>query len=95
MDFMGQKLSENLSTLLLWTGGILSFLLGFYLKDFEVMFKLFASCVAFTLALVVPDWPFYNRHPVQWCTVPRVETDGGRPSTPTSEGESEAQKRRR
>lgn len=75
MDFVGQKLAENISTVILWFGAILAFLLGYYFSNFSLMVKIFGLFLILALLVVVPDWPFYNRNPITWCTTLRGEED--------------------
>lgn len=73
MDFVGQKLADMLSNVLLWMGAIVAFVVGFGLQNFEAMIATFGAAVAVVMLVVVPDWPFYNKHPIQWCTSSRVD----------------------
>lgn len=66
MDFEGQKLADRLSTFLLWIGGVIAFVVGFYLQNIDISVITFGGFVVLTLAITLPDWPFYNKHPIQW-----------------------------
>ncbi|KAI0603239.1 microsomal signal peptidase 12kDa subunit [Biscogniauxia sp. FL1348] len=69
IDFEGQKLAEILATALLSIAGAISFLVGFFLQDIALALKIGLGGTALTFLLVVPPWPFFNRHPVQWLPV--------------------------
>jgi len=73
IDFEGQRLAEWLATALLATVGVLSFLVGFFLQDIKLALYIGLAGTAFTLLVVVPPWPFFNRHPVKWLPVGGTE----------------------
>lgn len=66
MDFQGQKLSEQISMVLLVLTGIVSFLYGFVNADFSLFIKFFLAGTAITCGITVPDWPWFNRLHLQW-----------------------------
>ncbi|KAI1000051.1 hypothetical protein K3495_g8148 [Podosphaera aphanis] len=66
IDFKGQKLAELLATILLSTAGALSFVVGFILQDIVGALYIGLGVTGLTFFLVVPPWPFYRRHPVNW-----------------------------
>ena len=85
IDFEGQKLAEFLGTALLATVGVrafpdppisflttiqaISFLVGFFLQDIKLALFIGLGGTAFSFLLVVPPWPFFNRHRVKWLPV--------------------------
>ncbi|KAI2612275.1 SPC12-domain-containing protein [Hypoxylon fragiforme] len=69
IDFEGQKLSEILATAVLLIVGGISFLVGFLLQDIALALKIGLGGTALTFLVVVPPWPFYNKHPVKWLPV--------------------------
>lgn len=66
MDFQGQKLAELWLTRLLSVFGAVGFLVGYLFSDFALMVYINLAGLALTLLLVVPDWPLFNKHPLQW-----------------------------
>lgn len=66
MDFKGQKLSELISVIVISLFAAAGFLLGYWRQDFALAMKVFAGGVLVAGALAVPDWPYFNRHPLQW-----------------------------
>ncbi|KAF7717837.1 Signal peptidase complex subunit [Penicillium ucsense] len=66
IDFHGQRLAEQLSTFLLVLSGITSFLTGYIYKDIHLTLWTGLAGTLFTALVVVPPWPFYNRHPEKW-----------------------------
>ncbi|KAI1183325.1 microsomal signal peptidase 12 kDa subunit-domain-containing protein [Nemania serpens] len=69
IDFEGQKLAETLATVLLSVVGAISFLVGFFLQDIALALKIGLGGTAMTFLVVVPPWPFFKQHPVQWLPV--------------------------
>jgi len=69
IDFEGQKFSELLSTAILAIVGGVAFIVGFILQDIKLALYIGLGGTFFTFALVVPPWPMYNKHPVQWLPV--------------------------
>ncbi|KAI0166223.1 SPC12-domain-containing protein [Xylariaceae sp. FL1272] len=69
IDFEGQKLADQLATILLSIVGAVSFLVGFILQDIALALKIGLAGTALTFLLIVPPWPFFNRNPVQWLPV--------------------------
>ncbi|KAI0071362.1 microsomal signal peptidase [Panus rudis PR-1116 ss-1] len=72
IDFEGQKKVERISRSTLVTATVLSFLIGFILQSLRVTFAIFGISAIALLIVVVPPWPAYNRHPIQWLT-PKVK----------------------
>lgn len=66
MDFVGQKLAENICVVLVLLGAAVSFGIGYTKADFSLMIQIFGGFVAVAFLLVGPDWPFYNLNPVKW-----------------------------
>jgi signal peptidase complex subunit 1 len=66
MDFEGQKLAEQWLMKLLIAFAALGFLGGYLTANFALMAYINAAGLAITCLLVVPDWPFFKRHPLNW-----------------------------
>ncbi|RYP73070.1 hypothetical protein DL769_004307 [Monosporascus sp. CRB-8-3] len=69
IDFEGQKLAEILATVALSAVGVASFIIGFILQDIALALKIGLGGTGLTFLLVVPPWPFFNRHKVDWLPV--------------------------
>ncbi|KAK6075381.1 microsomal signal peptidase 12kDa subunit [Seiridium cupressi] len=69
IDFEGQKLAELLATVLLASVGVVSFLVGFFLQNITLALKVGLAGTALTFLVVVPPWPFFNKHPVKWLPI--------------------------
>ncbi|KAI0013956.1 SPC12-domain-containing protein [Xylariaceae sp. FL0662B] len=79
IDFEGQKLAELLATAVLTIVGVVSFLVGFFLQDIALALKIGLGGTALTFLLVVPPWPFFNKHPLKWLPV------GGEPAVTSAQ----------
>ena len=66
MDFKGQQLAEQVCYLLILTSGGVGFCCGFLLQSFRVMMQIYTAGILVALLATVPDWPWYNRHPLKW-----------------------------
>jgi signal peptidase complex subunit 1 len=66
MDFEGQRAAERLQTHMLFYFAAAAFLLGYLTGNFQLMVLLYAAGGVLALVLVVPDWPMFNKHPLQW-----------------------------
>jgi len=73
IDFEGQKLAEWLATALLAIVGGIAFIVGFFLQDIKLALYIGLGGTALTFLLIVPPWPFFNRHPVKWLPVAGTE----------------------
>ncbi|KAI1844635.1 hypothetical protein JX266_009091 [Neoarthrinium moseri] len=77
IDFEGQKLAEILTTVLLSVVGAIAFFVGFFLQDIALALKVGLAGTALTFLVIVPPWPFFNRHPVKWLPVGGGRAAGG------------------
>ncbi|XP_030946752.1 probable signal peptidase complex subunit 1 [Quercus lobata] len=66
MDWQGQKLAEQLMQILLLAFAAVSFGTGYALGSFQMMMLIYAGGVFLTTLVTVPNWPFFNRHPLKW-----------------------------
>lgn len=66
MDWQGQKLTELLMQYMLFGSALLGFLLGYFFESYRLMMWFNLVGVVLTFIITVPDWWFFNRHPVQW-----------------------------
>ncbi|KAJ4304453.1 hypothetical protein N0V88_002066 [Collariella sp. IMI 366227] len=69
IDFEGQKLAELLVNVALTLVGAVAFLVGYFLQDIKLAVYIGLAGTAAAFVLVVPPWPFFNRHPVKWLPV--------------------------
>ncbi|KAJ9709833.1 hypothetical protein PVL29_001349 [Vitis rotundifolia] len=73
MDWQGQKLAEQLMQTLLLAFAVVAFVAGYWLGSFQMMLLIYAGGVALTTLITVPNWPFFNRHPLKWLDPSEVD----------------------
>ncbi|KAL3458014.1 putative microsomal signal peptidase subunit SPC12 [Aspergillus heterothallicus] len=66
IDFQGQQLTEILSTALLILSGAVAFLVGYIFQDLHLTLWTGLAGTVLTGLVVIPPWPFYNKHPEMW-----------------------------
>ncbi|KAI3817464.1 hypothetical protein L1987_11255 [Smallanthus sonchifolius] len=66
MDWQGQKVAEQLMQIMLVVFAIAAFITGYILGSFELMIYVYAGGVVLTILTTIPNWPFFNRHPLKW-----------------------------
>lgn len=84
MDYKGQAAAELLMYRMLVFFAAVGFLAGYATGSFALMVQLNAGGVLLTLAAVVPDWPWFNRHPLNW--LPPLNPDDGKGGGEEEEG---------
>ncbi|KAL6526642.1 hypothetical protein OROGR_015732 [Orobanche gracilis] len=73
MDWQGQKLAEQMMQLMLVFFAIAAFITGYVLGSFQTMLLIYAAGVVLTSLTTIPDWPFFNRHPLHWVDPSEIE----------------------
>ncbi|KAK4762429.1 hypothetical protein SAY86_008197 [Trapa natans] len=66
MDRQGQKLSEQLMQIMLLAFAVGAFATGYVIGSFQMMMLIYAGGVVLVTLITVPNWPFYNCHPLNW-----------------------------
>ncbi|XP_050375175.1 signal peptidase complex subunit 1 [Argentina anserina] len=66
MDWQGQKLAEHLMQFMLLFFAVVGFLIGYVMGSFQLMMQVYAGGVVLTTLVTVPNWPWFNRHPLKW-----------------------------
>ncbi|KAL5995386.1 hypothetical protein ACLOJK_025445 [Asimina triloba] len=66
MDWQGQKLSELLMQVMLVAFSLVAFVVGYTIGSFQMMLLIYAGGVTLTTLVTVPNWPFFNHHPLNW-----------------------------
>ncbi|KAF2170901.1 hypothetical protein M409DRAFT_63931 [Zasmidium cellare ATCC 36951] len=63
IDFEGQRLAEYITYGLLSVAGAIAFLVGFATQNIYQTLYIGLGGTALTFLIVVPPWPFFNKHP--------------------------------
>ncbi|XP_051121916.1 signal peptidase complex subunit 1-like [Andrographis paniculata] len=66
MDWKGQKMAEQLMQLMLVSFAAAAFVTGYVLGSFQMMLLIYAAGVVLTSLITIPNWSFFNRHPLNW-----------------------------
>ncbi|KAF6135182.1 hypothetical protein GIB67_035253 [Kingdonia uniflora] len=45
---------------------VVSFIVGYVIGSFRMMMLIYADGVVLTTLITVPNWPFFNRNPLNW-----------------------------
>ena len=69
-DFKGQYYCERTFQILVLIFGLIGFVVGYFLQDFRVTFYWLATGGSISAVICLPDWPWWNRHPLKWLEVP-------------------------
>ncbi|XP_061340374.1 uncharacterized protein LOC133286889 isoform X2 [Gastrolobium bilobum] len=83
MDWQGQKLAEQLMQIMLLAFAMTAFATGYVMASFQIMILVYAGGVILTTLVTVPNWPFFNRHPLNWLDPSEVEKHP-KPQPPSS-----------
>ncbi|KAK7319051.1 hypothetical protein RJT34_03763 [Clitoria ternatea] len=73
MDWQGQKVAELLMQIMLLSFAVIAFASGYVMASFQLMILMYAGGVVLTTLIIVPNWPFFNRHPLKWLDPSEVE----------------------
>eukprot|EP01068_Selenidium_serpulae_P012222 Selendium_serpulae@DN5787_c0_g1_i1.p1 len=80
--FHGQNLAYKLMTIVLWTSGIVGFIVGFIVQRFVVTFYFIATGAVIATILTVPSWPMFQRHGITW-REPQFTAEAEQDASPT------------
>ncbi|TYI43687.1 hypothetical protein ES332_A01G186100v1 [Gossypium tomentosum] len=73
MDWQGKKLAEQIMQVMLLVFAVVSFGAGYVLGSFQMMMLVYAGGVTLTALITIPNWPFFNRHPLKWLDLSEAE----------------------
>ena len=65
-DYKGQMWSEYIYYFLTIFFGAVAWIVGYVQEDFNYTVYGWSVGLVLSLLLCIPDWPFFNRNPVQW-----------------------------
>ncbi|KNA24674.1 hypothetical protein SOVF_013600 [Spinacia oleracea] len=66
MDWQGQKVAEQWMQIFLLVSAAVAFVTGYVIGSFQLMVLIYAGGVVLTALIIIPNWPWYNRHPLNW-----------------------------
>lgn len=69
--------------IMLLSFAVVAFVTGYALGSFQTMLLTYAGGVVLTTLITVPNWPFYNRHPLNWLDPSEAEKHS-KPQPPPS-----------
>jgi signal peptidase complex subunit 1 len=52
---------------------IISFVVGYVLENFPLTCQVFLAFMVIITLVSVPDWPFWNKNPVNWSVDPSIK----------------------
>ncbi|KAG5093302.1 hypothetical protein JHK84_048890 [Glycine max] len=73
MDWLGQKIAEQLMQIMLLAFTVIAFATGYLMASFQMMILIYAGGVVLTTLVTVPNWPFFNHHPLKWLDPSELE----------------------
>lgn len=59
-------MAEQWMQILLLVSAVVAFVTGYVLGSFRLMVLIYAGGVVLTSLIIVPNWPWFNRHPLNW-----------------------------
>ncbi|KAJ1452516.1 signal peptidase 12 kDa subunit, partial [Pelagophyceae sp. CCMP2097] len=65
-DYKGQQLAEMLYMTIIVIIGCMAWVYVYPRRSFKLTFYGWAFGLVFCMILCVPDWPIFNRNPVNW-----------------------------
>jgi signal peptidase complex subunit 1 len=74
MDFEGQKLAEKYFHIVVTAFGVIGFIVGFFMKSFQVTVMIIGAGTLLAGLICVPAWPMFRQNPLPWLAIsPPVE----------------------
>mmetsp|Transcript_25637 Transcript_25637/g.68512 ORF Transcript_25637/g.68512 Transcript_25637/m.68512 type:complete len:110 (+) Transcript_25637:71-400(+) len=75
MDFKGQLYCERTFQILVVIFGLIGFVVGYIKQEFRITFLFLATGGGVSAVICLPDWPWWNRHPLEWLPEPEEEEE--------------------
>lgn len=72
IDFKGQEVAESYINYILYSSIPVSFLVGLISQELKYCVYSFGGFIILSLLVVLPNYPFYNKNPVNWLQVKYV-----------------------
>ena len=68
-------MAERMYQVILVIAGIIAFLAGYLSGSFDTMSYIFTCGVIVAVILCVPDWNYFNQHPIKWLPIDEDHPD--------------------
>ncbi|CAG9475666.1 microsomal signal peptidase 12 kDa subunit, putative [Plasmodium vivax] len=66
MDFHGQKLAFLIKNVVFTISTVVSIAVGYYKQNLALSAYIILGGTALSALLIMPTWPIYNKHNIQW-----------------------------
>ena len=73
MDFKGQLHCERAFQIMVILFGLVGFAVGYIQQEFRLTYYFLATGGGISAVICLPDWPWWNRHPLKWLEPPEEE----------------------
>ncbi|EQC41775.1 hypothetical protein SDRG_00638 [Saprolegnia diclina VS20] len=73
VDYAGQALAEKMMRIIFIVFCTPAWIYGFFQQDFTYPLYAWGAACATAVVLTLPNWPYFNRNPIQWR--PRLRKD--------------------
>lgn len=67
--------------IMLVASALIAFSVGYVIGSFRLMLLIYLGGVVLTTLITVPNWPFFNRHPLKWLDSDEAERNSTPPET--------------
>ena len=74
-DFKGQLHNERFFQILVVIFGLVGFVAGYIRGEFQITFLFLATGGGISAVVCLPDWPWWNRHPLEWLPAEEEEEE--------------------
>ena len=66
MDYRGQSKCEAVCFYVVLVSCVVSFVTGVVTQQLSLVFKVYGGGILLALLAGVPNWPWFNKHPLKW-----------------------------
>ena len=72
--------------------GLVGFVAGYIRGEFQITFLFLATGGGISAVVCLPDWPWWNRHPLKWLDAPELEEEDLQVEKKKKKGQKKASK---
>ena len=91
-DFKGQLHNERFFQILVVIFGLVGFVAGYIRGEFQITFLFLATGGGISAVVCLPDWPWWNQHPVEWLPDPEDDEEEEEEDEPKKKKKKEKKK---